>query len=252
MDQNLTIQNELDQLKVSLIAGLTANLEVPSGYFDQFSETMLDLIYDEKSLIKVGNSNPLQVSSSYFNEFEADLMAKIKNDSIETFSKEMPFNLPIEYFKQNELKIQHIIRDLPTQSVGDFSDEPNLTKFLESSNEIRIKPQEVQLKITKRKLSYSLAIAASILIILTFSFYIFNTSSAESKQALVNHTIESQLDKLPVTEVDDYIQQNQSEFISDINTELLEDSDIDLNKLENEILDGQLKNFTTEELSNYL
>lgn len=252
MEPHLTIQNELDQLKVSFNAGLKANLEVPSGYFDDFSGTTLNLIREEGFLLKIGNSNPLQVHTSYFNQFEADLMANIKHESIEICSKEMPFSVPSDYFKQNELKIQDIIRGLPQQSVGEFSEEAFLTKFLESSNEIENKPRVSQLIITKRKLSNSLAIAASILIILTFSFYMFNTSSTESKQALVNHTIESQLDKLTVTEVDDYIQQNQSEFISDINTELPEDSDIDINKLENEILDSQLKNFTTEELSNYL
>ncbi len=253
MPQNFAIQEELDELKVSFNAGLTTDLSVPSGYFDQFAESLSDMIQDEAGLMGKDFSSPLEVPATYFDGFEGELLNQIKSNSLESYSREMPYNVPENYFLHFDAKIQSLIHQKNQLEFGVNPSNAGISsEFHHTSTQDRSEIRTNQLKITKRKLSNSLAIAASILIILTFSFFMFNTSSTESKQALVNHTIESQLDKLTVTEVDEYIQQNQSEFISDISAELPEDSDIDINKLENEILDSQLKNFTTEELSNYL
>jgi hypothetical protein len=88
------------------------------------------------------------------------------------------------------------------------------------------------------------SIAASIILILGIGFLFLKPTKT------VN--IEQQLASISMSEIDVYITQHQAEFSTEIVTETIDETSVDVNQLENEIIESQIKNLPIEDLKNYL
>jgi hypothetical protein len=82
-------------------------MNVPLGYFDNFSDSVLELIHEEDFLASLPRKMPFEVETSYFDSLEISILAQIKAEKNRLpLPKTMPFALPIGYFEglENELK----------------------------------------------------------------------------------------------------------------------------------------------------
>lgn len=64
--------------------------------------------------------------------------------------------------------------------------------------------------------------------------------------------METQLAQISDTEIDNYIQDHAYEFDNHISYQLIDESNIDINKLENDIYNSYFDNITEDEINNFL
>lgn len=214
MENKNNILNELKDLGINLPKGLKSPNDVPVGYFDNFSGSVFELIKQENFLDSLPKKMPFEVESSYFSSLENDLKSKIFIDSL---PKEIPFDIPANYFDGLEYEIAQKI-DFPKKEIA---------------------PLRVH-----RKKYQTMSMAASIILFLGLGFQFLKPTNK------IN--VEQQLSKISTTEIDAYIQQHQTEFSTDLATETFDASEVDVNKLENEIIESQIINLSEEDLKNYL
>jgi hypothetical protein len=218
MNDSKNIANELKDIGIDIPNDLKSPMDVPFNYFTNFSESVLDLIKEEDLLATLPPRMPYEVENNFFQLNENEIISIVTTeDKLESFPKTMPFALPKDYFEriENELK-----------SKIDFQKK-------------EIKP----LRYTYTK-TQVFSIAASIILILGIGFLFLKPTKT------VN--IEQQLATISINEINAYIMQHQAEFSTDIVTETIDETSIDVNQLENEIIESQINNLPIEDLKNYL
>jgi hypothetical protein len=89
-----------------------------------------------------------------------------------------------------------------------------------------------------------LSMAASILFFIGLGFLMFNQTSKPS--------VEQQLATISSVEIENYIQAHQMEFDTDLVLEGIDESRVDVQTLESEIIENQLNTISEEELSSYI
>ncbi|HPI54604.1 MAG TPA: hypothetical protein PLU10_07905 [Chitinophagaceae bacterium] len=202
--------------------------EVPDGYFEKQDQTILE----ELEVLKITNDwprvMPFELPSNYFQAFEDSLKTKLNEDlSLPTTSKNGPFQVPAGYFEEFEMNLKAKLND-------------------------ETKPTILQVKRFKWS---TLALAASVLLFVTIGFSLFNSNSVNTTNLASMHQaakIDNALNAITPQEIDAYIKLHQSEFSADLSLETNENINVDLNLLEQEIMESQLKNLTVEELNTYL
>ena len=165
-----------------------------------------------------GLKSPMDCPLDFFTNFSESVLDLIKEeDFLATMPKKMPFALPKDYFQdfENELKTK-----------------------------IEIEKKEIKpLRLTHTK-TQVFSIAASIILFLGLGFMFLKPTKT------IN--IEQQLTTISINEINAYIMQHQVEFATDIVTESIDETNVDVNKLENEIIESQINDLTKEDLKNYL
>lgn len=218
MNNSNYIASELKDQGINIPNGLKSPMNVPLGYFDDFSDSVLELIHKEDFWASLPKKMPFDVETTYFDSLEISILAQIKVDNnIESLPKTMPFALPIDYFEglENELKAK-----------------------------IEIPKKEITpLRVTRTK-TQVFSIAASIILFLCIGFLFLKPTKT------IN--VEQQLAQISTNEINAYILQHQAEFTTDIATETIDETSVDVNKLENEIIESQINNLSKEDLKNYL
>jgi hypothetical protein len=205
-------QDELKQLGIQLPPKGSMPFSEPLGHFEDFEAKLLMEIRQDEFLSSLPKKNPFSTPTNYFQDFENSLNTQF-------FLKKMPSNVPYEvpsnYF-------EHL--------------ETDLKKRIQVANRVEIRPF--------RRVYANLAIAATLFLFITIGFGILNSSSNSS-------SIAQQLNKLPDSEIERYMQAHQDEFLSDVES-FNNESNIDFKKLEQDLIDKQFENISAEELSNYL
>lgn len=218
MNNSKNIVNELKDIGIDIPNGLKSPMDCPLDYFTNFSESVLDLIKEEDFLATLPKKMPYEIDNHYFQLSENEITSFVKaEESIDFLPKTMPFALPKDYFQdfENELKTK-----------------------------IEIKKKEIKpLRLTHTK-TQVFSIAASIILFLGLGFMFLKPTKT------IN--IEQQLTTISINEINAYIMQHQVEFATDIVTESIDETNVDVNKLENEIIESQINDLTKEDLKNYL
>jgi hypothetical protein len=218
MNNSKNIVNELKDIGIDIPNGLKSPMDCPLDYFTNFSESVLDLIKEEDFLATLPKKMPYEIDNHYFQLSENEITSFVKaEESIDFLPKTMPFALPKDYFQdfENELKTK-----------------------------IEIEKKEIKpLRLTHTK-TQVFSIAASIILFLGLGFMFLKPAKT------IN--IEQQLTTISINEINAYIMQHQVEFATDIVTESIDETNVDVNKLENEIIESQINDLTKEDLKNYL
>jgi len=218
MNNSNYIASELKDQGINIPNGLKSPMNVPLGHFDDFSDSVLELIHEEDFLASLPKKMPFEVETTYFDSLESSILDQIKaENNIESLPKTMPFALPIGYFEglENALKAK-----------------------------IEIQKKEITpLRVTRTK-TQVFSIAASIILFLGIGFLFLKPTKT------IN--VEQQLAQISTNEINAYILQHQAEFTTDIATETIDETSVDVNKLENEIIESQINNLSKEDLKNYL
>jgi len=218
MNNSKNIVNELKDIGIDIPNGLKSPMDCPLDYFTNFSESVLDLIKEEDFLATLPKKMPYEIDNHYFQLSENEIISFVKaEESIDFLPKTMPFALPKDYFQdfENELKTK-----------------------------IEIEKKEIKpLRLTHTK-TQVFSIAASIILFLGLGFMFLKPTKT------IN--IEQQLTTISINEINAYIMQHQVEFATDIVTESIDETNVDVNKLENEIIESQINDLTKEDLKNYL
>ena len=218
MNNSKNIVFELKDIGIDIPNGLKSPMDCPLDYFTNFSESVLDLIKEEDFLATLPKKMPYEIDNHYFQLSENEITSFVKaEESIDFLPKTMPFALPKDYFQEfeNELKTKTEIEKK------------------------EIKP----LRLTHTK-TQVFSIAASIILFLGLGFMFLKPTKT------IN--IEQQLTTISINEINAYIMQHQVEFATDIVTESIDETNVDVNKLENEIIESQINDLTKEDLKNYL
>ena len=218
MNNSKNIVTELKDIGIDIPNGLKSPMGCPLDYFTNFSESVLDLIKEEDFLATLPKKMPYEIDNNYFQLSENEITSFVKaEESINFLPKTMPFALPKDYFQdfENELKTK-----------------------------IEIEKKEIKpLRLTHTK-TQVFSIAASIILFLGLGFVFLKPTKT------IN--IEQQLTTISINEINAYIMQHQAEFATDIVTESIDETTVDVNKLENEIIESQINDLTKEDLKNYL
>ena len=218
MNNSKNIVNELKDIGIDIPNGLKSPMDCPLDYFTNFSESVLDLIKEEDFLATLPKKMPYEIDNHYFQLSENEITSFVKaEESIDFLPKTMSFALPKDYFQdfENELKTK-----------------------------IEIEKKEIKpLRLTHTK-TQVFSIAASIILFLGLGFMFLKPTKT------IN--IEQQLTTISINEINAYIMQHQVEFATDIVTESIDETNVDVNKLENEIIESQINDLTKEDLKNYL
>lgn len=218
MNNSKNIVNELKDIGIDIPNGLKSPMDCPLDYFTNFSESVLDLIKEEDFWATLPKKMPYEIDNHYFQLSENEIISFVKaEESIDFLPKTMPFALPKDYFQdfENELKTK-----------------------------IEIEKKEIKpLRLTHTK-TQVFSIAASIILFLGLGFMFLKPTKT------IN--IEQQLTTISINEINAYIMQHQVEFATDVVTESIDETNVDVNKLENEIIESQINDLTKEDLKNYL
>lgn len=222
-----TILNELKEQAPSLLEiGTHMPYQVPHGYFEQLSTTILERTYMEKP--EAANLPAFQVPDQYFNglalrvlqklvkiEAEAETMYS-ENESItpilNTLNKEMPYSVPANYFEQFAIEIP-----------------------VEKANLIPVRKM-------RHWLSYAAA-AVFVGMMVIGSFLFSDKQTAKDFEKYQNLDVASALDQVSDSELSTYMEENHSTNIYEVTEN---------NPLSLDNLDDKIQSTSTENLNQYL
>ena len=154
-------------------------------------------------MIPINKNQAFKVPDGYFENFSADLMNNISTTTfIENLPKNEPQSIPNGYFENFYTQLSPKI----------FDNQP-----------------KTQLKVSYKRFSYRLAMAASMTLIFTIGFLMMN----QPKKS----TIEQELAKIPTEEINQYIEDNSEEFAAVLSKENVNINNIDFDELEKELFE---------------
>jgi hypothetical protein len=251
MNNSNYIASELKDQGINIPNGLKSPMNVPLGYFDDFSDSVIELIKDEDFLASLPKKMPFDVETNYFNLFENDILSTIKTENfIASLPKSIPFEINATYLDSLEISIlaqikaenniESLSKTMPfALPIGYFE---GLETELKAKIEIQ-KKGITPLRVIRTK-TQVFSIAASIILFLGIGFLFLKPTKT------IN--VEQQLAQISTNEINAYILKHQAEFTTDIATETIDETSVDVNKLENEIIESQINNLSKEDLKNYL
>jgi hypothetical protein len=212
------IQEELHELGVDLPVVEMPDMEIPSHFFISFSTLMLDAVKSNDVITSLPIEMPFVIPEMYVEQLSDNVRDVIVEEKImQALPKTMPYDVPAYYFSE-----------LPAQV--------NAT--------INIVSRSVFLRVLISRLS----LAATLLLFMGISLTIF-INPAHTMQT--NTSIESRLAVVSDDEIDQYLLLHQAALESSLVLVNIDESSIDLQKLEIELLDYTFKSVSDEELLNY-
>ncbi len=212
------IQKELNELGVNLPSNRMPLMEIPAHYFDSFPASMTDYVRSTGFLASLPIQMPFEIPETYFEQFSNIARDTIREENlIEALPKKMPYAVPEYYFSE--------LSDQINSKVKTGSNSAFIQTFL---------PR--------------LSLAATVLLFMVISLKIF-LNPAHTMQA--NSSVENQLASISDEEFNQYLIHHQAEIESSLVVVNVDESAIDLQKLEFEMLDHTFNNVSDEELINY-
>jgi len=240
MQHKKDILNELNDLKVNLPLVEMPDFTVPKGYFDEMSANLMETIKLDDFTLSLPKSMPFDIPQNYFEQLEDDLKTSI---FLEQLPKSSPLLAPDEnYFNDfaaqmtSHIYLDQISNKNPLSVPSSYFD----TQHDQIMSKIKT---NAPTQIGTRRFA-PLSMAASILFFIGLGFLMFNQTSKPS--------VEQQLATISSSEIENYIQSHQLEFDTDLVLEGIDESRVDFQTLENEIIENQLNTISKEELSSYI
>ena len=219
MKNKKDIQNELDDIKISLPLVSMPSMQVPEGYFENVASNILAEIHTDEFLNSLPRQS-MQVPENYFDTLADNIFEDIHTNAFSaSLPKENIFSVPTNYF--DNLTEQIVAKSIKENTIRPFS--------------------------IVRTYYSKMAIAASLIMILGIGFLMISQKNIHTK-----NNIEAQLAKIPDAEINKYIQEHAYEFDHQLSYQKIDESNIDLKKLENDIYNSYFENISDEELKNYL
>jgi len=213
---------------------------VPKGYFDEMSANLMETIKLDDFTLSLPKSMPFDIPQNYFEQLEDDLKTSI---FLEQLPKSSPLLAPDEnYFNDfaaqmtSHIYLDQISNKNPLSVPSSYFD----TQHDQIMSKIKT---NAPTQIGTRRFA-PLSMAASILFFIGLGFLMFNQTSKPS--------VEQQLATISSSEIENYIQSHQLEFDTDLVLEGIDESRVDFQTLENEIIENQLNTISKEELSSYI
>lgn len=251
MHEKESIQIEHNNLQVNIPSVSMPDRILPDGYFDHLLDDIMAEIHTNAFLTPFTTEMPFTLPTGYFDSFSDKLISDIQTEQfIDQLPKQLPYEVPQAYFDQmptfvvDQIKNTHFVESLPKQVPYDLP----VDYFEQFPKVIITKTQDAKslqpLRVT-RTLYSKIAMAASLLIILSLGF-LFITQP-------VNHAdVETQLAQISDADINTYIQKHAYEFESHLTFQSIDESKIDLNKLENDIYNAYFDNITDDEINQFL
>lgn len=216
-----TIANELKELQIQLPVSSMPEMEIPENYFEDFPPQLVSQIKSEVFLHSLPSNTPFQIPENYFLQFEGELNKKLTALPIEEISIQSPYSVSENYFAE----FPDII--LAKVSSSDFTSTN--TKF-------------------SNKWFINFSMAATVLLFMGLAFMLLQ------KQQAPEHAIaslEKQLSTIPDYDIEYYAQSHSGELEQSLNLLPLDESMIDVNGLQIEILENSFNQLSDEDLSAY-
>ncbi len=212
------ILNELKELNISFPVVSMPEMSLPKNYFDTLSDEITAEIKTNEFLSNLSPVTPYEVPGNYFEELDSEILAQIHTeDFLASLPKQTPYHKPADYF------------------------EPLSDIIISKSVKVnRISP----LRAT-RTFYGKMAVAASLFVLLATGF-LFMTQTSSPRN------VETQLAQISDAEIDNYIQDHAYEFDNHISYQFIDESNIDINKLENDIYNSYFDNISEDEINNFL
>jgi hypothetical protein len=212
------IQEELHELGVDLPVVEMPDMEIPSHFFESFSTLMLEAVKSNDVITSLPIEMPFVIPEMYVEQLSDNVRDVIVEEKImEALPKTMPYDVPANYFSELPAQVNAIINVVPTS-------------------------------VFNRVLISRLTLAATVLLFMGISLRIF-MNPVRTRHA--NASLETQLAIVSDAEVDQYLLLHQAAIESSLVLVNIDESGIDLQKLEVEMLDNTFNNLSDEELLNY-
>lgn len=214
------IQLELNEMGVRLPISAASIQSIPEGYFDSFYDGLRQRIQDEDTLAAYKQLNPYTIPGGYFEDFDHQLLARIRQEEfLDTLPAELPYQVPSGYFNEMDNRMMAI--------VGRTDNAPRLAPL--------------------RSFYHTISIAATLLLFLGLAFkgMLFPIGGHRPVNA------EAQLAGLTDTEISAYLSDHEAEVANSLALENMDDSHLDLNSVEADVLDHALDAVNDDELLNY-
>lgn len=240
MQHRKDILNELNDLNVNLPLVEMPDFIVPKGYFDDLSANIMETIKLDDFTHSLPKSMPFDIPQNYFEQLEDDLKTSL---FIEQLPKSTPLSAPSEtYF--NDFSAQ-LTSQVYLDSISNKNPLSVPNAYFETQHEqiMSLVKTNAPTQIGSRRFA-PMSMAASILFFIGLGFLMFNQTSKPS--------VEQQLAAISSTEIENYIQAHQLEFDTDLVLEGIDESRVDVQTLESEIIENQLNTISEEELSSYI
>lgn len=245
------ILEELKDLQIQLPEASIPYENAPTGYFESLSDTILTEVSLATFRSAISDTPTLKVPVDYFESLHGQIMQTIGETAfLESMPSAVPYEVPAHYFEHAATEIvqnsqtANFLAGLPTQVPYQLPANyfNNLTDdiILKSSKSLKIGPLR-----GTRTFYEKLSIAASLFIILSLSFMLMfhNTKIGN---------MENQLALVSDAEINNYIQAHSYEFENELSFQSIDESKIDLNKLENDIFNSYFDDISDEEIKNFL
>jgi hypothetical protein len=212
------IQDELHELGIALPVVEMPDMEIPSHFFESFSTLMLEAVKSNDVITSLPIEMPFVIPEMYVEQLSDNVRDVIVEEKImEALPKTMPYDVPANYFSELPAQVNAIINVVPTS-------------------------------VFNRVLISRLTLAATVLLFMGISLRIF-MNPVRTRHA--NASLETQLAIVSDAEVDQYLLLHQAAIESSLALVNIDESGIDLQKLEVEMLDYTFNNVSDEELLNY-
>lgn len=209
----MEILKELEDVGIQIPEHTQAPFSIPQGYFDQFSSQIIEQLHRESFLESLPKVNPYSIDSDYFENLPETL---VNRNYLDSLPKETTYELPPNYF-------QH----LPDQIIQKAKQGRNIHPMRKVS-----------------PIFASISIAASIVMILSISFLFLRAPSSlntEQKLAMISKS-----------ELELYINNNPQEFSDELTYATLDETEVDLNSLEEDVFKQiPLSDLSKEEINQY-
>jgi hypothetical protein len=212
------IQDELHELGIALPVVEMPDMEIPSHFFESFSTLMLEAVKSNDVITSLPIEMPFVIPEMYVEQLSDNVRDVIVEEKImEALPKTMPYDVPANYFSELPAQVNAIINVVPTS-------------------------------VFNRVLISRLTLAATVLLFMGISLRIF-MNPVRTRHA--NASLETQLAIVSDAEVDQYLLLHQAAIESSLALVNIDESSIDFQKLEVEMLDYTFNNVSDEELLNY-
>jgi hypothetical protein len=212
------IQDELHELGIALPVVEMPDMEIPSHFFESFSTLMLEAVKSNDVITSLPIEMPFVIPEMYVEQLSDNVRDVIVEEKImDALPKTMPYDVPAHYFSELPAQVNAIINVVPTS-------------------------------VFNRVLISRLTLAATVLLFMGISLRIF-MNPVRTRHA--NASLETQLAIVSDAEVDQYLLLHQAAIESSLALVNIDESSIDLQKLEVEMLDYTFNNVSDEELLNY-
>lgn len=251
MSKKDEIRDELKAFDVNIPLIGMPQMAVPDGYFDHFSDELNEKIRVDSFLNRLPSSSPFGLPDNYFDKLDDNIREKREMEQfLSSLPLKTPFDVDKQYFAQFQQNIVETIhtedflatlpKTAPYQLSAQYFDQFSAKVLAKAVQASRLNP----LRATRTFYS-KMSIAASLLIILSIGFLLMTGKTSHAN-------LENQLAQISDSEIEAYIQEHSYEFDNHISYQGIDESKIDIKKLESDIYNDYFESISEEEINNFL